>query len=251
VATINEANTGNSNQKTFLSAFSLRRNLSEITSTEVNAREIPILNGIRFVNMFMILLGHKTYLLLLYPIANFSHMAEFYKTSFSVPLRAIYLYTEVFLMLSGLLTAYSLTRKLNRGEKISPWKEVAIRYFRFMPPIIALILISTYVIPTFGDGPMWEALMTSQADLCKKYSWRNLLMIQNWFGFENICMFNLHHVGTDFIMFICGTFLIIYFHKLRRFNTLVFVTLGTLSMMARFNATYKNELSIYVRYGTR
>lgn len=72
-------------------------------------------------------------------------------------------------------------------------------------------------------------------------------MVHNFFGFENVCLFNLHHVGTDFILFISAILLIV---KLPRHSNMIFISLAIFSTFARFYITYAKELTLYVAYGT-
>lgn len=232
-----------------LFAFSLKRNLKKIFSSEISHREIPILNGIRLFNTILIMLGHKSMEIHFYPIVNRTQMRHLYKSFLSIPLRAIFLYTEGFLLLGGFLVAYSLFGRLNRGHKINIWKEIASRYCRFMPPVIALMLFSTFILPIVGSGPMWPALVSSQSQICQNNWWKNLLMIHNWFAFEDMCMFNLHHVGTDFLLFICAIVLIVNLHRYPRSSLAIFAFLGILSTFARFHVSYTRELAVYIRYG--
>jgi hypothetical protein len=230
-------------------AFSIKKNFNEIISTEVSDKEITTLNGIRFINTFLIMLCHKCMEIHYHPIANRTQLKDSYQALFSVPLRGSYLSTEVFLMISGLLTTYSLVGRFNRGQKVGITREIVARYLRYTPPVAALILFYTYVLPVIGSGPIWPVLIGSQAEICKAYSWRNFLMIHNYFAFEDMCMFNLHHVGTDFALFIAAVILIVKLHKYPRYNTIVFLSIAILSSAVRFYIIYTRELALYVRYG--
>lgn len=233
-----------------LMAFSLKANFNEIVSTEISSREIPSLNGIRFFNTLMIIIGHNNMMICFLPFMNKKNMSEWYRTFLSIPFRAMFLYTEIFLVLSGFLLAHSLVGKLNRGLTINIRKEIVARYFRFMPPVIFLILFSTFIMPMIGSGPMWYELVLSQSDICKANGWRNLLMIQNWFGFENICNFNLHHVGTDFILFVALLPILILLHKYPGKNLLIILFVAILSTIARFVVSYGTDFTIYCRFGS-
>ncbi|KAG5684702.1 hypothetical protein PVAND_013916 [Polypedilum vanderplanki] len=240
---------GNENRNELFLAFSIRRNFNEIISTEVNNKEIGTLNGIRFINTILILLCHKCMEIHYHPIANKTALTDLFQAFFSVPLRACYLSTEVFLMMSGLLTTYILIGKLNRGQNVGVFREIIARYFRFTPPVIAIILFCAYIFPIIGRGPIWPILIESQAKICRANGWRNILMIQNWFNFEDMCMYNLHHIGTDFMLFLVSIILIIKLHKYPRFNILVFAFIAIASNTARFYIVYTHELNTYVRYG--
>lgn len=92
-------------------------------------------------------------------------------------------------MLSGLLTAYSLFGRLQRGQPIRIFQEYVGRLFRIVPTLGALILFCTYILPLLGSGPQWNLVVTHHSDICKTYWWRNLMFIHNYFGFENMVSF--------------------------------------------------------------
>lgn len=100
--------------------------------------------------------------------------------------RAASLYTDPFIMLSGLLTTYSLYGRLQRGQGFSIAKEYISRLLRIVPTLGALILFCTFVLPLIGSGPQWNLVVSHHATICKSYWWRNLLFIHNYFGFENM-----------------------------------------------------------------
>jgi hypothetical protein len=63
-----------------------------------------------------------------------------------------------------------------------------------MPPIAVIILFSTYIFPLLGSGPQWNTVVTPIEKLCRKNWWKTLLLIQNFYGFENICITHTHYV---------------------------------------------------------
>lgn len=161
------------------------------------------------------------------------------------------LYTDIFLMLSGLLTTYSLIGRLQSGKKVVVWREMLDRYFRIMPSLLFLILFCTYLLPHMSSGPMWNLVVTSHAEICRNYWWRNVLMIHNWFGYNSICLTNTHHVGIDWHLFIVATFLTIFLYKNPKRGLQLIVGLAVLSTVARFYVTYANKLSIHIFFGIR
>jgi hypothetical protein len=183
------------------------------------------------------------------PIPNRNDIALISQSPLTVLVRASYLYTDVFLMLSAMLVSYSFIGRLNRGQKINIAKEIAARYFRVVPPMAALMIFGTFILPIISDGPQWGMLINNQAELCKKNWWRNFFMIHNWFGFENICMTHTHHIGTDFELFLLAPFMVILLHKYPKSTSVVIFVLGVISTIGRFYVTYVRDLTVYVLFG--
>lgn len=171
------------------------------------------------------------------------------KSPMTVLLRASSLYTDTFIMLSGMLIAYSFVGRLQRRQKINIVKEIAARYFRVIPPMAALILFGTFILPLLGNGPLWPMMINDQSEICKRTWWRSFLMIHNWFGFENICMTHTHHVGTDFELFLTAPLFIYYLYKFPRKTSIFIMALAMLSTVSRFYVAYAREITVYVLFG--
>lgn len=178
-------------------------------------------------------------------------MNEFFLGPISILCRACYLYTDVFFMLSGLLVTNSYFSRMQRGQKVNISKEILGRYFRFMPPIAALILFATFVFPTLSDGPLWPSMAIQKSDLCKENGWLNFLMIQNVLGFDKICMANTHHVATDFILFAASIFLVVFMFHHPKTGFFAISALAVASTVARFYVVYSRELVIYITQGAK
>lgn len=65
-----------------------------------------------------------------------------------------------------------------------------------MPPIVALIIFSVYILPLLGEGPQWNTVVKPIETLCRNNWWKTLLLIQNYWGFENICITHTHYVAV-------------------------------------------------------
>lgn len=211
--------------------------------------DIASAHGVRFFNTVMLIISHKCMEIDFNPIPNRNEIALISQSPVTVVVRASYLYTDVFLMLSAMLISYSFIGRLQKNVKINVIKEIAARYFRVVPPMAALMLFGTFILPLITDGPQWGLLINNQAEICKQNWWRNFLMIHNWYGFENICMTHTHHIGTDFELFLLAPLIIILLHKYPKRMSGVIFTLAVLSTAGRFYTTYVRDLTVYVLFG--
>lgn len=122
--------------------------------------------------------------------------------------------------------------------------------FRIAPPLGALILFCTYILPHLGSGPQWNLVVTHHADICKTYWWRNLLFIHNYFGFKEMCLTHTHHVGIDTQLFFISPILIMMLWKWPKKGLIAILTIAGISTIARYYITAKMSLSNYVFFGT-
>lgn len=237
--------------RTFLSSFSLVRNWKEFVSTgdSNNSDDIKSIHGIRFIAVFMIFISHKSFFVYFYPIANRTRIIAETFVGLTVPIRAGFVYTELFLMMSGLLAAVSLFKKLENNKKINVMKEYFDRYLRVMPSIAVLILFSTHIMPHIGSGPLFKILTEREAELCSNYWWRNLLFINVWWGVRPMCAFHTQHVAIDFELFLVAPLLAVIIHKWPKNGLKVLFTLAVISSLAKCLIAYRMSLSEFIIHG--
>lgn len=101
----------------------------------------------------------------------------------SVIVRAAAIYTDAFIMLSGLLTSYAIIGRLRNKQPPRIGQEYFSRFLRIVPMLGALILFCTFILPELGAGPQWNLVVNQHAEICKQNWWRNFLFIHNYFGF--------------------------------------------------------------------
>ncbi|KAJ8680575.1 hypothetical protein QAD02_016362 [Eretmocerus hayati] len=229
-------------------AFSLKRNALKLISMDRVQGDIAILHGIRALNAFMLLLSHKSLALFFNPYVNRTEMTEYIGKPWTVIGRAASLYTDPFIMLSGLLTTYSFMGKLNRTGKLDVRNEYLNRLFRIIPSLAALVLFCTFIMPFIGSGPQWPLVVDRHAEICKKTWWRNFLFIHNYFGFENMCLTHTHHVGIDTQLFALSPLLVFAIYKRPKIGIVLLSSVAIISTFLRFYVTYSNQLNNYISF---
>ncbi|KAH8273460.1 hypothetical protein KR018_002459, partial [Drosophila ironensis] len=237
-------------QNAWFTAFSLDKNLRWLFSTSSAPGDIEAVHGIRFLNAMMLIFSHKSMAMFFNPYNNRTAMSESLGQPWTVIGRAASLYTDPFLLFSGMLTAYSLFGRLMKRQPIRLKNEYVSRLMRIVPPLAALILFCTYVLPLWGSGPQWNLVVGHHADICKKNWWRNLLFIHNYFGFSEMCLTHTHHLGIDTELFAVAPLLILGLWRWPRRGLLVLLLLCTVGTAARYYTTIVNQLSNYIYFGT-
>uniref|UniRef100_A0A336N027 CSON009625 protein n=1 Tax=Culicoides sonorensis TaxID=179676 RepID=A0A336N027_CULSO len=238
------------NKNVWIVAFSLIKNTKNILNLKREPNDIACIHGIRAVNAYLLIISHKSMALFFNPYINRTSMAETVGQPWTVIARAASLYTDPFIMMSGLLTTYSLFGRLQKGHHIKIFQEYIGRFLRIAPPLGALILFCTYILPLLGSGPQWNLVITHHSGICKMYWWRNLMFIHNYFGFENMCLTHTHHIGIDTQLFLTAPIFTYLLWKWPKKTFLSLVTLASISTGARYYVTVTKNLSNYVFFGT-
>lgn len=195
-----------------LVAFSLWKNSKALLSLERSPNDITTIHGIRFINAGLLLISHKSMALFYNPYMNKTKMVEVNSISLncrwlfkifcfelhflfnskdigeyiSVIARAAAIYTDAFIMLSGLLTSFAIIDRLKKNQPSNIGQEYMSRFLRIVPMLGALILFCTFILPELGQGPQWDLVVNRHAEICKRNWWRNFLFIHNYFGFSEM-----------------------------------------------------------------
>ncbi|XP_020278398.1 nose resistant to fluoxetine protein 6-like [Pseudomyrmex gracilis] len=233
-----------------LSSFSLKRNVRKLFSLERPKNDIESLHGIRFLNSYLLILAHKSLAVFFLPYVNRTYMSESLGSRWSVLGRAASLYTDPFIMLSGLLTTYSFVGRLTRSGTLDVKNEYLSRLLRIMPSLGVLILFCTYIMPHIGSGPLWPVVVNRHANICKQTWWRNFLFIHNYFGFENMCLTHTHHVGIDTQLFAISPLMVLLLYKKPKFGAIILGAIVAISTILRFYVTYIKRLNNYVYFSS-
>ncbi|XP_050075613.1 nose resistant to fluoxetine protein 6 [Anopheles maculipalpis] len=234
----------------WFTVFSLIKNTRSILSFKEERNDIACVHGIRFLNAMLLLIAHKSMALFFNPYVNRTEMSEVLGQPWTVIGRAAAIFTDPFIMFSGFLTTFSFIERLQRGQRVRLHQEYIGRLLRIVPPLGALILFCTFVLPFLSNGPLWNLVVTNHGDICKQYWWRNMLFIHNYFGFKNMCLTHTHHVGIDTELFFVAPLFIYCVWKWPRRGMIGLLTVALITTVHRFYVTYSLRLANYVYFGT-
>ncbi|XP_071452991.1 nose resistant to fluoxetine protein 6-like [Hetaerina americana] len=232
-----------------INSFSLKRNLIEFYSNNAPTDDINCIHGIRFLNALALLLCHKSMSLLFNPFVNRTSMAEALSYRWTVIARTAIVYTDSFIMISGILAAYGFIKDLDKKGKLDIKKKYLERAIRLTPNFLAIILLCTYIILPLGSGPQWNMVVKHHSTLCQSYMWRNLLYIHNYFGFEDMCLTHTHQLGIDMQLFLISPFIVYILWRWTEAGFIICMMLGFISTAMRYIVTYNQHLSPVVYFG--
>ncbi|XP_052900787.1 nose resistant to fluoxetine protein 6-like [Anopheles moucheti] len=238
------------NKVEWFTVFSLIKNTRSILSFKEERNDIACVHGIRFLNAMLLLIAHKSMALFFNPYVNRTEMSEVLGQPWTVIGRAAAIFTDPFIMFSGFLTTFSFIERLQKGQKVRLPQEYVGRLLRIVPPLGALILFCTFILPFLSNGPLWNLVVTNHGDICKQYWWRNMLFIHNYFGFKNMCLTHTHHVGIDTELFFIAPLFIYCVWKWPRRGMIGLLTIALITTVHRFYVTYSLRLANYVYFGT-
>ncbi|XP_043502184.1 uncharacterized protein LOC122524151 isoform X2 [Polistes fuscatus] len=231
-------------------SFSLRRTVKSLfKENKPNSTDITCIHGLRSVFMIILYFGHQIVPLATTPFVNRTSLAEVTSHPFTSILRTSSNYTDAFLLLSGLLTSYNMAKELTFRGEIRWFCRLIVRFIRLTPALIVMIFWYAFVMEHIGSGPQWNSIIVGNAELCKKNAWTNLLYIQNFFPFEEMCATHTHQLALDMQLSLLAPILVFFLQCKPIIGIILLFFLIQVSATLRYIATVNNYLSMVVYHG--
>ncbi|CAH2091699.1 unnamed protein product [Euphydryas editha] len=226
----------------FLCSFSLYNSLSKLVAP-ASKDEIACIHGLRALATVALLVAHKFLPVALTPYTNRIRLSEIVTSPLLSWCRAGWMFTDCFLLLSGTLTSYRKSTDDTIASKLIS------RYIRLTPALLVVVLFYAYVWDDISSGPMWGVLVTKNAEVCRQGWWWNLLYVQNYYGFEDMCAPQTHHMALDFQLTVIGGLIIWAIQSEVPFSTTVMPILHLLSAYSRYTTFRDHRLTALAYHG--
>ncbi|XP_023338900.1 uncharacterized protein LOC111709470 [Eurytemora carolleeae] len=185
-------------------SFSAIRNFRKIVNIDESSEDLNFLHGMRFLSMTWVILGHTFFFSLPY-LDNLKPLFDEAKSSlsFQAVLQGTFA-VDTFFFISGLLFTYlffnKLTSKPGSVNTVIGWSQLIIhRFIRILPPYLALVVLLEPLSFFLCSGPLCPS---KPGVNCGMYWWRNILNIQNFFHFDEMCAAWTWYLALDFQFFV-------------------------------------------------
>eukprot|EP00105_Crassostrea_gigas_P037257 XP_019921405.1 PREDICTED: nose resistant to fluoxetine protein 6 isoform X4 [Crassostrea gigas] len=193
-----------------LLAFSVYSNGKKILQVNQSAGTLTALNGIRFLSISWVVLGHT--FAFITPVLSNSYVVLpdlIARWTFQAVANAL-VSVDSFFALSGLLLAYLTLKEMKKGQgkfRINWFMFYFHRFWRLTPVYMLLMMISICLSRYFGDGPLWPD-QGMEVNYCKDTWWKNLLYINNLFN-EQSCFGVSWYLANDMQFFLLSPLMLI------------------------------------------
>lgn len=249
----NNNNNNNGIAHQMLMAFSLKSTTPLLfTSDGSDEEQIGCIHGIKAIGSMLLFIGFRAIPLGRTPFDNRNDLSDLFNSPLSMIVRALFLYTDLFLFISGLLCSYGIVKdvKTNNG-KISIFRRIVGRIIRLLPTLLAVLLFYAYIWEHIGNGPQWGDVIVKNSHICKRNMWKNLLFIQNWQPVEDICATHTYQLAIDMQLFLVTPFIVWLFYKNVMVGLGAYGILHGFSTGARFTSVADDRLSFVLFHGMK
>ncbi|XP_055693335.1 nose resistant to fluoxetine protein 6 [Lutzomyia longipalpis] len=219
--------------------FSVCSNARVILSLDRPPRDsLPFLHGIRFMSLMWTIMVH-TYLQV-FAIGENRYTRDLAEKSFFYQIIGNATFSvDSFFFISGLLVTLIFLRKHTAsGGKDAKDSRIAVksnicksillvvyRYLRLTPAYLFVIIANEVSLRFTYDASVFAPGLIDHIT-CHNFWWRNILYVNNWFPFHELCMIWSWYLANDMQFYIMAVLLLIF--ATRHFKTSAVITLGVL-----------------------
>ncbi|XP_062572908.1 nose resistant to fluoxetine protein 6-like [Saccostrea cucullata] len=244
----NEVKVEESTLEKLLLSFSFYSNSKKLLSTRRSSDTLTALNGIRFLSISWVVLGH-TYAFVL---SNSSNGGPFVQNmlrrwTFQVIANAL-VAVDTFFALSGLLLAYLTLKEMDKKRGKLNWAMFYFhRFWRLTPAYMLILMTEATLSPYLSDGPLYPA-KGFEVDYCEDSWWKNLLYVNNLFDLDKSCMGWSWYLANDMQFFILSPLFLIplYYQELLGIILCLVFLVGTTIAPGVISAHYELPPSFFV-----
>lgn len=194
-----------------LLSFSIYTNASKILNTNQPSGTLTAVNGIRFVSMTWVVLGHSYAIGLAVGENVGTFLPAMLKRFTFQAISNATVCVDTFFTLSGLLVAYLSLKEMKKrnGARNFNWGMFYFhRFWRLTPPYMLFLMLYAPLMKYWSDGPMWPQKGV-EINECEGNWWQNLLYINNLIDPEKMCMAWSWYLANDMQFYILSPLMLI------------------------------------------
>ncbi|XP_076093222.1 O-acyltransferase like protein-like [Mytilus galloprovincialis] len=212
-----------------LLSFSVYTNGAKILSTNQGSGTLTAVNGIRFISMSWVILGH-TYAFGLLSVGNIGTLyGELLKRKTFMAISNAEVSVDTFFALSGTLLTYVVLNQMKKQKgKLNWFMFYFHRFWRLTPPYMLIMMVQICISKYLGSGPMW---ITNgfEKNYCKDTWWWNLLYINNFKTAGEECFGHAWYLANDMQFYVISPpiLLALYHSKIAGTIVTLVIWLGT------------------------
>lgn len=133
-------------------AFSLKSTTPLLFRSDGSDEEqIGCIHGIKAIGSMLLFVAFRAVPLGRTPFDNRTELTDIFNSPLSMMVRALFLYTDLFLFISGLLCSYGVVKDIKSNGRIHLFRRIIGRIVRLVPTLLAVLLFYAYVWEYIGS----------------------------------------------------------------------------------------------------
>ncbi|OWF41722.1 nose resistant to fluoxetine protein 6-like [Mizuhopecten yessoensis] len=192
-----------------LLAFSIYSNACKILNTHQGSGSITCMNGVRFLSMSWVLLGHSFAFGLGMGDNLLTFLPEMVKTWTAHVILNALVSVDSFFTISGLLLSYLVLKEMKKKNGKLNWGMFYFhRFWRLTPPYMLLMMVYVPLFRYMFEGPKWMQ-GGSEQNFCADTWWTNLLYINNFVRADKMCMGWSWYLANDMQFYVLSPLMLV------------------------------------------
>ncbi|XP_015923839.2 nose resistant to fluoxetine protein 6 [Parasteatoda tepidariorum] len=239
----NDIKNSNSWMRIFL-CFSLTTNAKHLFSTKTSNQSLKCLHGIKFLSITLVVMVHSYMYpyFLLHAYQRLFDINEKMKEPMNYMIMNTHVVVDTFYCITGLLVCY-ITLKTIKMD----YKKLNILHFIFyrlwrLAPVYYFVLLVTQPVSLMGSGPYFKDAMNFSVNNCANYWWRNVLFINNFFSYNEICMVHTWYVSIEFQLYLSTLLVLIPLMRSQKVGITINILIVVVSVIYTGTMTYIYDL---------
>ncbi|XP_047096593.1 O-acyltransferase like protein-like [Schistocerca piceifrons] len=179
---------------------------------------IACIDGIRAFSALWVIMTHKILQMSQEPWVNKVILLESTRDIPKMPLLNSMINVDSFFLISGMLRAMNFMRDVKKSHGVNyVLFNVVIFITRLTPAYAVVLAVYACLLPYFGSGPEWNTQVGYNSKMCKQHWMFNIMYVNNYINYENMCMLQSWYLSADMQLFVCALIILIplyYWHKI-------------------------------------
>ncbi|XP_049792510.1 nose resistant to fluoxetine protein 6-like [Schistocerca nitens] len=178
---------------------------------------IACIDGIRAFSALWVIMTHKILQMSQEPSVNKVILLESTRDIPKMPLLNSMINVDSFFLISGMLRAMNFMRDVQQRGGFWIATGILQRLLRLTPAYAVVLAVYACLLPYFGSGPEWNTQVGYNSKMCKQHWMFNIMYVNNYINYENMCMLQSWYLSADMQLFVCALIILIplyYWHKI-------------------------------------
>ncbi|XP_038217990.1 regulator of hypoxia-inducible factor 1-like isoform X2 [Zerene cesonia] len=229
----------------YLLAFCIQKNWKALKyGGSADGGIFKCFQAMRFYTMVMILGLHSMIFIGYGYTENPDFIENSYDDFFKALLFNARIIVQIFFVMGGFLMAYKMLTYAESHQFSLKTIPMAIvnRWLRLMPAVLVVMGLAMTWVPHMGSGPMWDAVVKRERDMCRMNWWQLVILMPNVFPFEYLCLPQAWYLGTDTQLFLMTMVVMLIIWRWPRSGVPVLSGVMVVSLLIPFLQSYFMEL---------
>ncbi|CAH2057841.1 unnamed protein product, partial [Iphiclides podalirius] len=229
----------------FMLAFCVQKNWKALKhGGSADGGIFKCFQAMRFYTMVMILGLHSMIFIGYGYTANPEFIEKSYDDFFKSLLFNARVIVQIFFVMGGFLMAYKMLIYAESHPFSFKTIPMAIvnRWVRLIPAVLVVMGLAMTWVPHMGSGPMWDAVVKRERDICRRNWWQLVILMPNLFPFEHLCLPQAWYLGTDTQLFLVTLVVLLIVWRWPRSGVPVLSGIMAVSLVIPFLQSYFMDL---------